>query len=115
MMEREKGPLEILCKEIGARFERRMDQEAILVSFVGVLVDEIADMRGMRERLSAIAGVGVSSPSSDSAVVLEATRLMLAAPGGKVKVWRDGSRPRQCYKCNLTADSNKASDSKEKP
>lgn len=84
--ERLKGPVEILCEEIGARFERRMDQEAILVSFVGVLVDEIAGMRELRDRLSSIEGIQTPAPSSDSAVVLEAAKIMLAAPDTKTKI-----------------------------
>lgn len=84
--ERLKGPVEILCQEIGARFERRMDQDAILVSFVSVLVNEIEEMRDLRERLSSIEGISTPAPSSDSAVVLEAAKIMLAAPDTKTRI-----------------------------
>lgn len=76
LRKRDKGPVETLCDEIGFRFERSMETEAVLVSFVGVLVDEIADMRGLRVQLSAI---GCVAPSDHSGDVLQAARDMLTA------------------------------------
>jgi hypothetical protein len=77
-MEREKGPVEILCKEIDFRFDRRMETNAILVSFVSVLVSEVADIRGMQERICGIAGVLEKEPSRDSGEVLRRVQALLS-------------------------------------
>jgi hypothetical protein len=53
-MEREKGPVEILCKEIDFRFERHMEAALILVAFVRVLVSEVADIRQMHASIAGI-------------------------------------------------------------
>lgn len=78
MTEREKGPVELLCEEIGFRFERGMETEAILVAFVGVLIDHVEDMRDMGLRLADITGVIEPRPSEESGDVLSAARDMLA-------------------------------------
>jgi hypothetical protein len=71
MKEREKGPIEILCKEIGFRFDRHLEQPSIFIAFVGVLIDRIAEMREMQV---AIGGITGSHPSEQSGVVLQAAR-----------------------------------------
>ncbi len=72
-MEREKGPVEILCKEVGFRFGRHLETQPIFVSFVTVLVSQIADIRGMQARIAEIPGIVAAShpmPSDDSGEVL---------------------------------------------
>ncbi len=67
---REKGPVEILCKEIEWRgfFDRRMETQNIFISFVDVLVSNIAEMR---ETAATIAPILTGKPpSDDSATVL---------------------------------------------
>ncbi len=49
MEERKKGPVELLCKEIGFRFDKRLEQADLLVSFVSVLVSQIARMRDVSD------------------------------------------------------------------
>ncbi len=78
-MEREKGPIEILCKEIDFRFDRRMEDRAILVAFVGVLVDEIEELHDLRQRIASIVTGETAPPESDFDAALKATRSMLAA------------------------------------
>ena len=79
MSEREKGPIEILCKEIGFRFERDMEREDILVSFVGVLIDHVADMRESARSIAAILRTEDGKPSKESGDVLAAARAMVSA------------------------------------
>jgi hypothetical protein len=76
-IERERGPVEILCKEIEFRFDLSMETLPIFTMFVDHLVDEIEDMRSMRERLSSIPGVLTGPPSPDSGEVLYRVREML--------------------------------------
>lgn len=65
--DRKKGPVEILCKEIGYHFDRRMETVEMLVAFVQVLVSHIALMRAMQAQLAGVTG---NSPSADSEAVL---------------------------------------------
>ncbi|WP_088256985.1 hypothetical protein [Fimbriiglobus ruber] len=70
-----KGPIEILCKEIGFRFDKRLETVEMLVAFVSVLVSQVAQMRHIREQ---IAGVLVDGgPSADSGRVLKRVEHML--------------------------------------
>lgn len=73
---REKGPVEILCDEIGFRFDRSMERRDIFISFVGVLIDEIADIRDWKVQL---AKFGCEAPSDESGPILAAARTMLVA------------------------------------
>lgn len=75
MDKREEGPVEILCKEIDYRFDRRMETPAMLVAFVRVLVSKIATMRHMQERLTKLTG---KAPSAGSADLLKRVEAMLA-------------------------------------
>jgi hypothetical protein len=80
-MEREKGPVEILCKEIGFRFGRHMEKPEVLVSFVAVLVGQVADIRGVQASIAEIPGIVKTShpaPSEDSAEVLRRVQALLA-------------------------------------
>lgn len=81
--QREKGPVEILCKEIGFRFDRRMETTDVFVAFVSVLVSNVALMRAEQEHLAGIAG---KPPSENSGEVLRRTLEMLASndPDGLV-------------------------------
>src|ERR1700676_1019563 len=75
-MEREKGPVEILCKEIEWRgwFDPRMETDAVLVSFVGVLVGRVAEIR---ERQVSTAFVSNKPPSADSVSALVKVGVLL--------------------------------------
>lgn len=72
-----KGPIEILCKEIGYPFDGRLERPEILVAFVGVLVSHIADMRGLRSVLAE--KIKTPSPSDESGEVLRRVEEMLAS------------------------------------
>lgn len=74
ILDRQKGPVEILCKEIGFHFERSMERDDILISFVSVLVEWVAEGRETQER---IAHLTKAPPSSDSAEVLRDVRELL--------------------------------------
>lgn len=67
MSERKKGPVEILCDEIGFSFDRRLEQPAVLIAFTRVLVSHIGHIRELSAR---IAHVTNKTPSDDSAEVL---------------------------------------------
>ena len=73
--EREKGPVEILCSEIGFRFDQRLERTDLFVSFVSVLVGHVAAMREMKSLLSE--NVGTEAPSDDSGEVLRQAEGML--------------------------------------
>lgn len=49
---REKGPVEILCKEIGTHFRRDMENPILFVAFVRVLVSNIAEMYETQDTLA---------------------------------------------------------------
>lgn len=76
ILDREKGPVEILCKEIDFPFERRMETVPIFVAFVARLVGEAA---GEREMEAAIAHVTGKTPSAESAEALRLAVDMLTA------------------------------------
>lgn len=75
--EREKGPIEILCKEIDFPFDRRLEHPSILVAFVAVLVSSIASMRYTQEKVAEM--TGGKMPSADSEAVLGRVLEMLAS------------------------------------
>lgn len=77
MKKREKGPVEILCKEIGFRFDRRMERQDLFVSFVSVLVSQVAGMREMQMHISTV--VGGKLPSQASEDILRRVEIMLAS------------------------------------
>lgn len=87
----EKGPVEILCKEIDFHFHRGMETPHILVAFVARLVAEIANERSME---AAIAHVTGKPPSEKSAEALRLAQNMVAAsdPGeliGRAALFHD--------------------------
>lgn len=77
--EREKGSVEILCREIGFRFSRAMESPAVLVAFVARLVEHIADKRQIQESLAE--HIGGKRPSDGSRTVLEMVRHLLGEGG----------------------------------
>ncbi len=77
MKHREVGAVEALCREIGFEFDKRMEQPAVLLAFVGVLIDEIADMRALEVMISDIPGVARKSPSEASSTAIQVAKDML--------------------------------------
>lgn len=51
MKKRDKGPVEILCDEIGFRFDPRYERPEILLSFVSVLVEHVAHRVSMNKKI----------------------------------------------------------------
>lgn len=74
MEDRPKGPVELLCKEIGFRFERGMERPEVLAAFVGQLVENIEWGRDISEKIGSLTG---NPPSEASGRVLDATLEML--------------------------------------
>lgn len=74
--DRKKGPVEILCKEIGFRFDRSMERRDMFVAFVKILVGHVSDMRELQARISHLTK---KAPSDGSATVLAAAEKMLEA------------------------------------
>lgn len=116
MNERKQGPVEILCKEIGFRFRRDMETQDVLVSFVSVLVGQIAHMRDQQERITEIPGVVAAShpkPSNDSGEVLQHVEAMLLVPGNQERMVAEAGRihdlihklaPDDAYPCDHLID-----------
>jgi hypothetical protein len=71
----EKGPIRILCEEIGLRFHKRLETPEMLVAFVAVLVSEVDSMRRMSALLAE--RIGSEAPSGASDIVLTAATEML--------------------------------------
>lgn len=74
VMGRQRGPIELLCDEIGFRFRHSLETVQTLRAFTLVLVDEIRGMRHIAESVSQITG---QSPSGDSAVAIAKAAAML--------------------------------------
>ncbi|MEO8663491.1 MAG: hypothetical protein ABI693_33860 [Bryobacteraceae bacterium] len=72
----DKGPIEILCKEIGFRFDKGLETPEMLMAFVSVLVAHIAEMRWLKQEC---VSMGAIAPSADSEEVLKRVLQMLAA------------------------------------
>ena len=60
-----KGPIEILCDEIGYGFTSNQERPEVLVAFVKVLVGHIRDMRGWQTRIAPLTKVPPSKASGD--------------------------------------------------
>lgn len=65
----DKGPVQILCTEIGAVFTDNMETTATLVAFVSVLVAEVEQMMETADTISDLTGKPVS-PASKGALGL---------------------------------------------
>lgn len=76
----EPGAVEILCKEIGFRYERGMETPAMLVAFTRVLVGEVEEMREWMGHTTKLTG---KAPSVESGNVLARVKTMLDAPDTK--------------------------------
>lgn len=71
----ERGPISILCDEIGYQFRARLEEPELLVEFVGVLVFHVAEARHIQDAIAHVTG---KSPSGNSAEVLRRVEEMLA-------------------------------------
>lgn len=75
MEQRDKGPIEILCKEIGLHFEKDLERTDVLVAFVASLVGEISHMRAVQDQIAEVTG---KPPSDNSAEALRLAGEMLS-------------------------------------
>jgi hypothetical protein len=76
VLKEEKGPIEILCKEIGFVFHKKMESPEMLAAFVSVLVERISSIRATQVQ---IARMGGEPPSAGSEEVLRLVTEMLAS------------------------------------
>lgn len=76
MADNEKGPIQILCDEIGFHFDRRIETTAILNAFVSVILSHVVDICSTQGIIHKKAGG--KAPSQDSAEALRLTWNMLA-------------------------------------
>lgn len=70
-LDRQKGPIEILCEEIDLRFERELEEPAMLVAFVRMLVNTVEEDQGIRATIAHVTG---NPPSEGSSHVLAAAK-----------------------------------------
>lgn len=70
----ERGPVQVLCNEIGFEFDWPLERRDVFVAFVRELVGEVEHMRFFAARL---AEHGAPAPSPESAVVLGLAQTML--------------------------------------
>lgn len=70
-LEEKEGPIEILCREIGFTFDKKLETVDMLVTFVSVLVTEIKHMRWMDEKCTPITG---KEPTENSAKAIALMR-----------------------------------------
>jgi len=75
-MEHQPGPVEMLCKEIGQRFEPGMETVAMLRAFVAVLVGQVDEKRGWQQ---ATAHLTSSAPSANAQEAINLAMHMLGA------------------------------------
>lgn len=69
-----KGPIRILCDEIGFPFDRRLERRDLLVAFVAELVSEVRGRRDIGVHVAALTG---HTPSDSSATVLGLAEAMV--------------------------------------
>lgn len=72
--EPQEGPIEILCKEIGVSFDKKLESVDMLVAFVSVLVSEIEHMRWTDTQCIPMTG---KHPTENSAKALTLMREVL--------------------------------------
>jgi hypothetical protein len=84
-IDREKGPIEILCKEIGFSFDKRIETADMLVAFVAELVGHIAQRHEIAKR---IADMCATKPSELADEGLRLARHMLEAKDRETLVQR---------------------------
>ena len=72
-----KGPVQILCEEIGFCFDRRLERTDVLVSFVRQLVLEVEERKHIAETIANATGRACDHAAAEE--VLTLAREMLAA------------------------------------
>lgn len=72
---RERGPVELLCQEIGFPWDRRLEREDVFVAFVRELVEAVAHRVDMAGRLSPFTG---TAPSPETLRAVDLGRSMTA-------------------------------------
>lgn len=110
-MERVKGPVEILCKEIGYPFDMQLETPEIFLSFVSVLVETVAEIRDWKIILADKVASG-ELPSNDSDVVLERVRALVASNDydgltekcSELHTFIDSVAPDDAYPCDHLID-----------
>lgn len=85
-LDRKKGAVEILCEEIGFRFDRRMETVEVFTAFVRVLVSHIALMREMQEHLAK--HLGADGPAEQSLELISHVMEMLHLKNREAMVTR---------------------------
>lgn len=78
VMGRQRGPVELLCNEIGFRFRQSMETVQTLRAFTQVLVGEIEEMRYFA---TAVSDLTANDPSAKSAEALTKASEMLTSVG----------------------------------
>jgi hypothetical protein len=78
VMGRQRGPVELLCNEIGFRFRQSMETVQTLRAFTQVLVGEIEEMRHFAAAISDLTG---TTPSAESAEAIARASEMLTFAG----------------------------------
>lgn len=63
---RDQGPVEILCREIGFAWDRRLERTDLFVAFVRELLAEISHIRHMQEVTQRMGGSGPTEGSSEA-------------------------------------------------
>lgn len=63
---KESGPVEDLCKEIGAIFTPEMESTKVFVAFVSVIVSEVEDMMETATAIAHLTDKKVSGPAEDA-------------------------------------------------
>lgn len=74
IMEHRPGPVEILCKEIGQRFEPDMETVAMLRAFVAVLVGQVDEIKLWQQ---ATAHLTQKAPSANAQEAINLAQIML--------------------------------------
>lgn len=102
----ERGPVRILCDEIGFAFDRRLEHPDVLVAFVAALVSEVQQHHDMAVSIAPYTG---KEPPSASVEVLALAQAMLAAndPVAAAEAVHNASHrlnPDEAYPTNHTID-----------
>lgn len=77
--QREAGPVQVLCKEIGFNFDRRLERDDVFLAFIRELVEEVHDAHRMASSISEFTG----KPASEAAgPLIDVARSMVATDLG---------------------------------
>lgn len=74
IMEHKPGAVEILCREIGARYEPGMETVGMLLAFVSVLIGQVDEIRHWQQ---ATARLTQKAPSADAVKAISLAQLMV--------------------------------------